>query len=140
MEKLPIENWNSSRVRAAEAMIRSMEAHMRLLEKQRDFLSVWKADKVRSLEAHVKELERQRDFLTLWKPDLYSGADIEGSHVDVQLQASDGYSVHAHKAVLVSSCVIPLIQMQCHESKRSEVPKFVLIGSSVPSGHLLTSF
>jgi hypothetical protein len=98
MEKLPIENWNSSRVRAAEAMVRNMEAHVRLLEKQRDCLSVWKADKLKSLEAQV---EQQRDFLALCKPDVHSGLDSEGSHVDVQLVAKDDGRVHAHKAILV---------------------------------------
>ena len=101
MEKVPIENWNSSRVRAAEAMVRNMEAHVRLLEKQRDYLSVWKADKLKSLEAQVKQLEQQRDFLALWKTDVHSGLDSEGSHVDVQLVAKDDGRVHAHKAILV---------------------------------------
>jgi hypothetical protein len=101
MEKLPIENWNSSRVRAAEAMVRNMEAHVRLLEKQRDCLSVWKADKLKSLEAQVKQLEQQRDFLALWKPDVHSGLDSEGSHVDVQLVAKDDGRIHVHKAILV---------------------------------------
>jgi hypothetical protein len=54
MEKVPIENWNSSRVRVAEAMVRNMEAHVQFLEKQRDCLNVWKADKLKSLEAQVK--------------------------------------------------------------------------------------
>ncbi|KAG0630191.1 hypothetical protein M758_1G160900 [Ceratodon purpureus] len=102
MEKVPIENWNSSRLRAAEAMVRNMEAHVRLLEKQRDFLSVWKADKLKSLETQVKQLEQQRDFLALWKPDVHSGLDSEGSHVDVQLVAKDAGRVHAHKAILAA--------------------------------------
>ncbi len=101
MEKIPIENWNSARIHTAQAMIRSMEAEMRLLEKQRDVMSVCKSDKVRSLEMQVQQLEKQRDFLSLWKPDLHNGLHMQDTHVDVQLQASDGSCIYAHKAVLV---------------------------------------
>ncbi|XP_024392042.1 uncharacterized protein [Physcomitrium patens] len=102
MEKMPIENWISSRLRAAEAMIRSMETHVRLLEKQRDYLKVWKNDQLQILEEQVKHLERQRCFLTLWKPDVHFGLDSKSSHVDVQLVAKDEGRVHAHKAILAA--------------------------------------
>jgi hypothetical protein len=59
---------------------------------------------VTSLRAQVKELEQQRDFLVSWKAETFAGADVEGSFVDVEFQGLDGGRVHAHKAVLVSSC------------------------------------
>lgn len=113
MEKMPIENWISSRLRAAEAMIRSMETHVRLLEKQRDYLKVWKNDQLQILEEQVKHLERQRCFLTLWKPDVHFGLDSKSSHVDVQLVAKDEGRVHAHKAILVRLVCSCLLGFSC---------------------------
>ena len=78
-----------------------------LLVKRRDNLKVRAraaAGVVAGLRAQVKELEQQRDFLVSWKAEMFSGADVEGSFVDVEFQGLDGDRVHAHKAVLVSFC------------------------------------
>lgn len=60
-----------------------------------------------SLKAQVKELEQHQDFLSLWKADTHTGADVEGSLVDIEFQGLDGGRVHAHRAVLVS--LFPLV-------------------------------
>lgn len=57
---------------------------------------------VASLRAQIKELQQQRDFLVTWKADMFTGADAEGSLVDVELQGVDGDRVHAHKAILTA--------------------------------------
>ncbi|CAK9868616.1 unnamed protein product [Sphagnum jensenii] len=126
MEKIPIENWNNARIHTAQAMIRSMEAEMRLLEKQRDVMSVCKSEKVRSLEMQVQQLEKQRDFLSLWKPDLHNGLHMQDTHVDVQLQASDGSCIYAHKAVLAARSTEFEAMFRNVESKIIEVAEMSL--------------
>ncbi len=74
-----------------------------LLNKKRSTrISAASSDSVQSLKAQVKRLEKQREFLTLWKADVLNGFNLEASYVDVKLQACDGTPVFAHKAVLVS--------------------------------------
>jgi len=59
---------------------------------------------VANLRTQLKELEQQRDFLITWKDNIYTGVDVEDTHVDVEFQGLDGDHVHAHKAILVSFC------------------------------------
>ncbi|XP_024372919.1 uncharacterized protein [Physcomitrium patens] len=76
--------------------------------KRRDNLKVRAraaAGVVASLRAQIKELQQQRDFLVTWKADMFTGADAEGSLVDVELQGVDGDRVHAHKAILASKSI-----------------------------------
>lgn len=74
---------------------------VKLLSKKRN-LRIRPSDTVKGLKAQVKRLERQREFLSLWKPDSGVGSDVDASYVDVELQACDGSPVYAHKAMLVS--------------------------------------
>ncbi|KAH9558166.1 hypothetical protein CY35_07G122700 [Sphagnum magellanicum] len=74
-----------------------------LLNKKRSTrISAASSDSVQSLKAQVKRLEKQREFLTLWKADVLNGFNLEASYVDVKLQACDGTPVFAHKAVLAA--------------------------------------
>ncbi|KAG0569286.1 hypothetical protein KC19_6G080200 [Ceratodon purpureus] len=58
---------------------------------------------VRSLQAQVKRLEQQREFLSLLRPVLALDVpDVGAAYADVELQACDGSPVYAHKAVLAA--------------------------------------
>lgn len=58
---------------------------------------------VKSLQAQVKRLEQQREFLSLLRPVMALDVpDVGAAYADVELQACDGSPVYAHKAVLVS--------------------------------------
>jgi hypothetical protein len=55
-----------------------------LLNKKRSTrISAASSDSVQSLKAQVKRLEKQREFLTLWKADVLNGFNLEASYVDV---------------------------------------------------------